>query len=76
MKRIVAGAALGLGLLLTACAGMEDPANARSTCHTSAGEYVNVPTGCSINWSSSTATTTTTTTSAPAPAPAKPAEED
>jgi multidrug efflux pump subunit AcrA (membrane-fusion protein) len=72
MKPIIAGGAAVLTILLAGCAGMEDPANARSTCHTSRGEYVNVPTGCSISWSSSTTTTTTTT----APAQTKPVDED
>lgn len=75
MKLIVPGTAVGLCVLLAGCAGMEDPANARSTCHTSTGEYVNVPTGCSISWSSSRTTSTTTTTTTTTPAPAKPVEE-
>lgn len=50
-------------LALTACAPLDEPVVAHSTCHTSAGEFVNIQNGCTISYSVTRTTTTTTTTS-------------
>lgn len=46
---------------LAGCAGSPDPIDARSTCHTSDGQFVASP-GCTISYSTSRTVTTSTTT--------------
>ena len=66
------GLAIAVAVTLSGCAAAgpaPDRMDARSTCHTSAGEYVPSQ-GCVISYSatvSSTTTTTTTTTTTPDP---------
>jgi len=65
----------GCASAVTSLDRMADQVDARSTCHTSTGEWVGGP-SCTISWSGATTTTTTKTVVTTVTPPASPPPAD